>query len=237
MDFESSYYSVILFDYVTGYCFAEQMVPQCFACASDDVEDCSTAKMAIRQDDIVSEDIFAGRQPIFRRRPEKSEIIKVLRMFWVKGFVSGRAFDAFDCLEVKLNGTLARPEPHFFQNSDPFEFLVSQLGRFLCFRFFFSSVNKTVRKLFSVLKLSSGIQEISPRRLPHSLNNERAARARKRKYSSLIVLVLSRAFFNSSSSMTVSRFSRKALPLTRVRITPPASYLLCIPVKLNQKKK
>jgi len=139
--------------------------------------------------------------------------------------MSGKALRDLACLEVKVAEFFDRSEPQFLQNKEVLEFLILQLVHFLCFRFFFSSVNITVSKSFSTLKFSSRTQTISVLRLPESRNKERTATARSRKYSLSMALARSNALRSSSSPMTVSRLSLTGLPLTRV-ICPSHGFLL-----------
>jgi hypothetical protein len=83
-------------------------------------------------------------------------------MFWVKGLVRGKAFNALDCLEVKAIGTLEMSKPHFLQNREAPAFLVLQLGHFLCFRFFFSNVKVTTSKSFSIEVIQWNPRNLSP---------------------------------------------------------------------------
>jgi hypothetical protein len=122
------------------------------------------------------------------------------------------------CLDANVGGILEISIPHLLQKDDALEFCVLQFGHFLCFRFFFSKANVTVSRLFSALKLSSGIQEISVLRFPESRNKDSTARALNRKYSHLMVLAWFNALFSSLSSITVSRFSLKLLFLIRVNL-------------------
>jgi len=143
-------------------------------------------------------------------------------MFWVNGSVRGKAFNTFACLDVNVTRVFEMSKPHFLQNNEAPEFLMLQVGHFLCFRFFFSNVKVTVNRSFSTLKFSRGIHAISVLRFPDNLNRERTAKALNRKYLLSIVFAWSNALDSSSSSMTVSRFSLKALFLTRVKTMPPA---------------
>lgn len=127
--------------------------------------------------------------------------------------------------------------PHFLQNMDVLEFCEVQFGHFLCFRFFFSSVNVTLSRSFSTLKFSSDIQQISVLRFPESRNKERTARARSRKYSLSMALACPNASLSSVSPMTVSRLSLRELFLTRVTHSPPALRLRIVGVSCNNRRR
>jgi hypothetical protein len=63
LHFECCYYTVILFDYIAGYCLAEQVWPDSVACFSDYVEDGSVAKVFVRKKNIVAKSTFSRGQP------------------------------------------------------------------------------------------------------------------------------------------------------------------------------
>jgi hypothetical protein len=109
-----------------------------------------------------------------------------------------------------------RTVKHFLQNNEDLLLTVLHSGHVLFLRFFFSSSNVTLKKPFSTLTKSRWTLAISSLRFPVSLRRQRIAKARSLKNSSSSSLAISKVSLNSSGEMTVLRFTRESLFLTRV---------------------
>ena len=63
LDLKGCYYAVVLFDYVAGYCFAEQVRPESLASIADYVEYFPVAQMPVWNNKVTSEHAPTRWQP------------------------------------------------------------------------------------------------------------------------------------------------------------------------------